>query len=81
MLLNPEYGSKAGIDFDTIYPPKPTTSTGVVLSTPVPSPSWPEELSPQHLISRVLVRLQLCSEPSHGMESNDYLLWIRDSGV
>ncbi len=41
--------------------PKPTTSTGVERPVGVPSPSWPERLSPQHLTPPVLVRAQVCS--------------------
>ncbi len=38
----------------------PTTLTGVALDAVVPSPSWPEELLPQHLTPPVFVSAHVC---------------------
>src|SRR5436190_1068623 len=38
---------------------RPETSTGVGLSTMVPSPSWPNPLSPQHFTPPPVVRAQV----------------------
>src|SRR6266508_1161624 len=38
---------------------RPETSTGVDLETVVPSPSWPQELSPQHLTPPDLISAQV----------------------
>src|SRR5439155_12116393 len=42
----------------------PETATGVWRSVIVPSPSWPEPLSPQHLTPPPLVSAQLCRAPA-----------------
>src|SRR5437588_329975 len=42
----------------------PTTSTGVERLVRVPSPSWPQPLSPQHLTPPALVTAQVCKPPT-----------------
>src|SRR5438093_1509212 len=39
---------------------RPTTSTGIERLVAVPSPSWPQPLSPQHLTPPALVSAQVC---------------------
>ena len=43
---------------------KPATSTGVLLLTVVPSPSWPEWLDPQHRIAPARSSAHVCSAPA-----------------
>src|SRR5262249_42867022 len=43
--------------------PRPTTATGIERSVLVPSPSWPYELSPQHLTAPAVVSAQLWRSP------------------
>ena len=44
-------------------PVSATTSTGLVRSVVVPSPSWPYELSPQHWTPPAVVNTQVCWSP------------------
>ena len=43
---------------------RPTTSTGVALSTAVPLPSWPPSLAPQHLTPPPAVTTQVLMPPA-----------------